>query len=72
MLASLLRDSTVLHLADLRGLGNEDEMASEGDGDPPSALERSVVPGSTHTITSFSWHPTDNNRLLTITTPGII
>jgi WD repeat-containing protein mio len=74
LLGSLQRDSTVLHLADLRGLGSEEEIASgmDGGGDPPAALERSVAPGSSHTITSFSWHPTDSNRLLTISMPGTI
>lgn len=36
----------------------------------PTVLERTVVPGSPHNITSFSWHPVDENRLLTIALSG--
>jgi hypothetical protein len=38
----------------------------------PSVLERSVFPGTTNNITSFSWHPTHENRLLTIAFSGTI
>lgn len=61
----------MLHLADLRGLTGEEGLPNNGEGDPPSALERSVSPGSPHNITSFSWHPTDSNRLLTIALSGV-
>ncbi|PSN33611.1 WD repeat-containing protein mio [Blattella germanica] len=59
LLGSLLRDSAAIHLHDIKQtvIGN-DEIE-------PSVLERSVHPGTAN-ITSFSWHPTHENRLLTI------
>ncbi|GFG38305.1 hypothetical protein Cfor_12188 [Coptotermes formosanus] len=66
LLGSLLRDSTAIHLHDIQYtvVGN-DEVE-------PSVLERSVFPGTTNNITSFSWHPTHENRLLTIAFSGTI
>lgn len=65
LLGSLQRDSSVIHLHDIQHtvIGNEEVE--------PSVLERTVVPGSPHNITSFSWHPQDENRLLTIALSGI-
>lgn len=66
LLGSLLRDSTSIQLHDIRYtvFGN-DEVE-------PSVLERSVHPGTANNITSFSWHPTHENRLLTIALSGTI
>jgi hypothetical protein len=61
-----LRDSTVIHLHDIQYtiVGN-DEVE-------PSVLERSVYPGTANNITSFSWHPTHESRLLTVSLSGTI
>lgn len=75
LLGSLQRDSTSIGLYDIQPtmVGN-DEVE-------PSYLERAVLPGVTGvvgslpsstagTITSFSWHPTHENRLLNISLSG--
>ncbi|KAF5296730.1 hypothetical protein FQR65_LT10166 [Abscondita terminalis] len=66
LLASLQRDSSVIHLYDIQHtvVGNEEVE--------PSVLERVIVPGSPHNITSFSWHHTDENRLLAIALSGSV
>lgn len=66
LLGSLLRDSTAIHLHDIQYtvVGN-DEVE-------PSVLERKVHPGTMNNITSFSWHPTHENRMLTIALSGTI
>lgn len=66
LLGSLLRDSTAIHLHDIQYtvVGN-DEVE-------PSVLERRVYPGTMNNITSFSWHPTHENRMLTIALSGTI
>ncbi|KDR16180.1 GATOR complex protein MIOS [Zootermopsis nevadensis] len=66
LLGSLLRDSTSLHLHDIQYtvVGN-DEVE-------PFVQEQSVHPGTANNITSFSWHPTHENRLLTIALSGTI
>uniref|UniRef100_A0A1B6CGC5 MIOS-like alpha-solenoid domain-containing protein n=1 Tax=Clastoptera arizonana TaxID=38151 RepID=A0A1B6CGC5_9HEMI len=63
LLGSLQKDSAVIHLHDVQQSMDETE---------PSVLERSVQPGSSTHITSFSWHPTHENRLLTIALTGIL
>ncbi|XP_066997693.2 GATOR2 complex protein MIOS isoform X2 [Anabrus simplex] len=66
LLGSLLRDSSTIYLHDIRHtvVGN-DEVE-------PSVLERSVQPCPASNITSFSWHPTHENRLMTIALSGMI
>lgn len=77
LLGTLLRDSTSIGLYDIQPtmVGN-DEVE-------PSFLERAVLPGvtgvaegmqlsSTGAITSFSWHPTHENRLLNINLSGTV
>ncbi|PNF34608.1 WD repeat-containing protein mio [Cryptotermes secundus] len=66
LLGALLKDSTAIHLHDIQYtvVGN-DEVE-------PSVLERSVYPGTANNITSFSWHPTHESRLLTISLSGTI
>ncbi|XP_069700640.1 GATOR2 complex protein MIOS [Periplaneta americana] len=66
LLGSLLRDSAVIHLHDIQ------HTVCANDEVEPSVLERSVHPGSANNITSFSWHPTHENRLLTIALTGNI
>lgn len=61
LLGSLQRDSTAIHLHDLQQSMDDAE---------PSILERSVQVGSSSHLTSFSWHPTHENRLLTIAFSG--
>ncbi|KAG8255982.1 hypothetical protein J6590_079341, partial [Homalodisca vitripennis] len=58
LLGSLQRDSAVIHLHDVQQSMDETE---------PSVLERSVQPRGEETLTSFSWHPTHDNRLITTT-----
>ncbi|VEN38722.1 unnamed protein product [Callosobruchus maculatus] len=64
-LASLQRDSSVLDIFDIQHTSSSEEAE-------PTVLERVITPGSPHNITSFSWHPTDYNRLLTIALSGTI
>ncbi|KAJ9588221.1 hypothetical protein L9F63_018385 [Diploptera punctata] len=66
LLGSLMRDSPSIHLHDIQQtvIGN-DEVE-------PSVLERTIHPGTTNNITSFSWHPTHENRLLEISLSGSI
>ncbi|KAJ8949341.1 hypothetical protein NQ314_008261 [Rhamnusium bicolor] len=66
LLASLQRESSVINLYDIQHtiVGNEEVE--------PTVMERVVVPGSPHNITSFSWHSKDENRLLTIALSGTI
>ncbi|XP_046677873.1 GATOR complex protein MIOS-B-like [Homalodisca vitripennis] len=61
LLGSLQRDSAVIHLHDVQQSMDETE---------PSVLERSVQPRGEETLTSFSWHPTHDNRLITTTLSG--
>jgi len=51
-----------LHLFDVQYCGTEDTE--------PGVLERVVLP-PWHSPISFSWHPTDENRLLGISPQGI-
>ncbi|KAJ8985000.1 hypothetical protein NQ317_016911 [Molorchus minor] len=66
LLASLHRESSVINLYDIQHsiVGNEEVE--------PTVMERIIVPGSPHNITSFSWHNVDENRLLTIALSGTI
>lgn len=38
----------------------------------PSVLERIVTPGTSQSLTSFSWHSKDENRFLAIVASGAI
>lgn len=64
LLGSLQKDTMAISLHDMQQSLEEAE---------PSALERTVHPGqgSIH-LTSFSWHPTHENRLLAISQTGCI
>ncbi|KAL1137877.1 hypothetical protein AAG570_009573 [Ranatra chinensis] len=64
LLGSLQRESRSIHLHDLQ--------QSADDSADPSVLERSVKPGSASQITSFSWHPKHENRLLVLTLQGTL
>lgn len=66
LLGSLQRDSNIIMLHDLQmaTIGNEEVE--------PTLLERPIQASSGHNITSFSWHPTTESRLLTISFSGII
>lgn len=66
LLGALQKDSSVINLYDIQHtlVGNEEIE--------PSVLERSIIPGSPHNITSFSWHFSDENRFLTIALSGSI
>jgi len=60
LLASLQRDSAeiVLHDLQLTTIGNEEVE--------PTLLERPILPCASPRLSSFSWHPTIESRLLTI------
>ncbi|KAG5872709.1 hypothetical protein JTB14_008803 [Gonioctena quinquepunctata] len=65
-LASLQRESSVINLYQIKqAVVSSEELE-------PNVMERIVAPGSPHNITSFSWHSTDENRLLTIAVSGTI
>ncbi|KAK9890772.1 hypothetical protein WA026_012117 [Henosepilachna vigintioctopunctata] len=66
LLGTLQKDSSCIILYDIQRtlVGNEEIE--------PSVLERSVLPGSPHNITSFSWHRSDESRFLTIALSGSI
>nr|XP_022917672.1 GATOR complex protein MIOS-A isoform X1 [Onthophagus taurus] len=57
LLGVLQRDSSALHLYDIQQTLIENEEVE------PSVIERVVTPG-THSITSFSWNHSDENRFL--------
>ena len=65
-MGSLLKDSSSIHLHDVQHtmVGNEEVE--------PTVLERSVHPGTTENISSFSWHPMHESRLLTISLKGFV
>ncbi|CAG9854863.1 unnamed protein product [Phyllotreta striolata] len=65
-LASLQRESSVINLYDIKQTVVSNEELE------PNIMDRIVIPGSNHNITSFSWHATDENRLLTIAVSGAI
>ncbi|KAL1463656.1 hypothetical protein WDU94_015390 [Cyamophila willieti] len=63
LLGSLQRDSSAIHLHDVQ------QSVDEGEA---TVLERSVRPGPSNQLTSFSWHPKDESRLLTISIAGML
>ncbi|KAI5709710.1 hypothetical protein M8J76_002037 [Diaphorina citri] len=63
LLGSLQRDSSAIHLHDVQQSMDEGEA---------TVLERSVRPGPSNQLTSFSWHPKDESRLLTISIAGLL
>lgn len=64
LLSSLQRESSVINLYDIQHtVVNNEEVE-------PSVLERVVIPGSPHNITSYSWHQNDENRFLAIAFSG--
>ncbi|CAH0555566.1 unnamed protein product [Brassicogethes aeneus] len=66
MVAAVQKESSVVNLYDIQQttVSNEDVE--------PVILERVVTPGSYHNIASISWHPTDENRFLSIASNGVI
>ncbi|XP_071561781.1 GATOR2 complex protein MIOS-B [Temnothorax nylanderi] len=62
LIGTLQKDSVSLHLFDIQYCGVEDTE--------PGVLERVVLP-PWHSPLSFSWHPTDENRLLAISLLGV-
>ncbi|GLH08738.1 GATOR complex protein MIOS [Gryllus bimaculatus] len=66
LLGSLVRDSCGVYLHDIRHtIMSNDEVE-------PSVLERCIQPCASSNITSFSWHPSNENRMLTISLTGTI
>lgn len=66
LLGALQKDSSSITLYDIQHTIVGDEEIE------PSVLERNVLPGSPHNITSFSWHLLDESRFLTIALSGSI
>ncbi|XP_074659239.1 uncharacterized protein LOC141911993 [Tubulanus polymorphus] len=66
LLACLTKDSSVVKLFDVQhsGLGS-DELE-------PAVIERMVHPYGQQVVSSFAWHPTHENRMLTVTPGGVI
>ncbi|KAL6266417.1 hypothetical protein P5V15_003268 [Pogonomyrmex californicus] len=62
LIGTLQKDSVGLHLFDIQYCGIDDTE--------PGVLERVVLP-PWHSPISFSWHPTDENRLLAISQQGV-
>ncbi|BES96654.1 missing oocyte, meiosis regulator, homolog (Drosophila) [Nesidiocoris tenuis] len=62
LLGSLQRDTKSIYLHYIQQMEELDH----------SVVERSIRPGVSHQITSFSWHPLDENRLLAITLSGLV
>lgn len=64
LLGSLIKDTTVVKLYDiLHTAMGSDELE-------PVVLERFVQPFGQHAVTSFTWHPTSENRMLTASPTG--
>ncbi|XP_064648261.1 GATOR2 complex protein MIOS-B-like isoform X2 [Lineus longissimus] len=66
LLASLAKESSVVKLYDVQhsGLGS-DELE-------PAIIERLVHPYGHNAVSSFAWHPTDENRMLTVSPTGFL
>ncbi|XP_013399099.1 GATOR complex protein MIOS-like isoform X2 [Lingula anatina] len=65
LLTSLMRDWSMVKLYDIQHTtGGSDEME-------PVIIERLIQPGQ-HSVGSFTWHPTQENRMLTISSDGQI
>lgn len=61
-MSSLQRDNASIHLHDIQHvvIGNDDIEQT--------MLERSIIPSTSNYLSSFSWHPNHENRLLSIAT----
>ncbi|CAH1789595.1 unnamed protein product [Owenia fusiformis] len=66
LLASLVRDSSAVKLYDIQhtNIGTDDVE--------PTVIERYVQPGTPHSLSSFSWHNTCENRLITVSTSSAL
>nr|XP_006821083.1 PREDICTED: WD repeat-containing protein mio-like [Saccoglossus kowalevskii] len=63
LLAVLPKDNPIIKLYDIQ------HATFSGDDVEPTIIERTVQPYGNHSVSSFAWHPTHENRMLTIT-PG--
>ncbi|XP_065221938.1 GATOR2 complex protein MIOS-B [Planococcus citri] len=63
LIGSLQKESSAIHLHDIQQSMEENE---------PSVLWRSIQPGQNVPLTSFSWHPKNENRLIAISLVGAI
>lgn len=63
LLAVLCKDSSTINLYDIQSPAMNDEVE-------PAIVERNLQPFASHPIMSFSWHPTQENRMLTIAQNG--
>ncbi|WAR08384.1 MIOB-like protein, partial [Mya arenaria] len=65
-LAVLSRDSSVVKLFDIRHsiIGTEELE--------PVIFDRTLQPNKQHAVVNFTWHPTCENRLTTVTPTGQI
>ncbi|XP_060561622.1 GATOR complex protein MIOS-like [Ruditapes philippinarum] len=64
VLAALCRDSSVVKLYDIRhSVVGPDELE-------PVTFERNIQPFRQHQVVHFAWHPTCENRIITVTPTG--
>ncbi|CAL1286700.1 unnamed protein product [Larinioides sclopetarius] len=58
LLAVLCKDASTINLYDIQ--------SPAGDEVEPAVVERNLQPFTSHSIMSFAWHPSNENRMLTI------
>ncbi|KAK7593002.1 hypothetical protein V9T40_007754 [Parthenolecanium corni] len=63
LIGSLHKESSAIHLHDIQQSVENNE---------PSVLSRSIQPGQNMPLTSFSWHPKHENRLIAVSYVGAI
>ncbi|KAG1694135.1 GATOR complex protein MIOS [Nymphon striatum] len=66
LLSSLAKDSSVVNLYDIQSLHNNQEETE------PAVIERNIQSQNQAVVLSFSWHPVQENRMLTISPAGNI
>ncbi|XP_078376457.1 GATOR2 complex protein MIOS-B-like isoform X2 [Oculina patagonica] len=71
LLATLGKESPVVQLYDIQHASVASPAYGVGYETEPSFIERSVKP-SQRAVSSFSWHPTQENHMLTISPSGLV
>lgn len=71
LLATIGKDSPIVQLYDIQHASVASPVYGVGYETEPSFIERSVHPSRT-AVSSFSWHPTQENHMLTISPSGHI
>uniref|UniRef100_T1JHX6 Uncharacterized protein n=1 Tax=Strigamia maritima TaxID=126957 RepID=T1JHX6_STRMM len=65
LLASVARESCILKLYDIQHTSSTDEVEL-------TSFERHLMPSGQQLVTSFSWHPTEQKRLILVSPMGAI